>query len=87
MPDFTIVEQKFNSLLQAASTQLNSSELGEVRDFIRVGEYGLALETFIDIVVEERKQISSEIFDRCREIAEEMRMPVEVYEKMRKFIY
>jgi hypothetical protein len=85
MSDFKKIEHKLNMLLQMAAPQFSVSEVEEIRRFLRVGEYGLALETFSDVVVEEQKRISQEIVDKCREIAEEMQMPVEVYEKMRKF--
>lgn len=85
MSNFKIIEQKFDELLRMAAGQFTSSELGEVREFLRVGEYGLALKTFSDIVVEERKQIGEGTFNKCSEIAEQMKMPAHVYEKMRKF--
>lgn len=38
----------------------SEAEKDEVREFIDVGEYGLALETLVDIVSEENKLISHE---------------------------
>jgi hypothetical protein len=60
-------------LLSLLSSALSWSEAQEVRDFVDVGEYGLALETLVDIVTEEEKSISAEALRLIIELADSMR--------------
>lgn len=57
------------------------SEKGEVQDFIDAGEYGLALETLVDIVIEENKQIRREYFALVCELADAMQLDKKVFEE------
>ena len=59
MPNFEEIELLFSKLLAEAELVLSDSELAEVHTFIDVGEYGLAVETAIDIYVEEKKTASA----------------------------
>lgn len=56
------------------------SEVNEVRYFVDAGEYGVALETLVDIVNEEDKQISSESLNLICELAREMQFDKSVFE-------
>jgi hypothetical protein len=48
MPNFDEVESLFSQLLAAFGPGLSESEHAEIRSFIDVGEYGLALQTATD---------------------------------------
>jgi len=72
MPDFDEIEALFSRLLIAAGNVLSESELGEIRTFINVGEYGLALETAVDIFVEEGKTAPSEAVSLIEQLATKM---------------
>ncbi len=57
--NFDEVELLLSKLLEAAAPVLSESECAEVQSFIDVGEYGLALETAVDIFAEEKKIASA----------------------------
>ena len=61
-------------LLALLSEKFSNTEVQEVQEFIDVGEYGLALETLVDIVDEGSKQITSEVLILVKELAEAMEM-------------
>jgi hypothetical protein len=54
------IEGLLEQLLELLKSVFSESEQSEVQDFINVGEYGLALETLVDVVQEEDKKISKE---------------------------
>lgn len=56
--EFDKVENYFIQLMQTVNTSFTAGELQEVKQYLEVGEYGLAFETFSDIVIEEEKSIS-----------------------------
>lgn len=55
MLNFAVVESLFSDFLIASKGDLSDSEREEVQSFLDVGEYGLALETAVDIYVEEKR--------------------------------
>ena len=63
------IDEQFSLLLHEAASTLTSDELDEIRHFLRVNEYGLALETMLDIFREERKVLSSEVQSRLEGVA------------------
>lgn len=79
--DFVKLENLLMKLLVSSEQTFNQDELKEVQDFIDAGEYGLALETFSDIVVEENKKISEADLDLIEELATAMSMNREVFHK------
>jgi hypothetical protein len=74
MPDFEMIESMFLELLATSTSELSESERQEVRDFIDVGEYGLALETAADIFAEEKKTPSAAAISLMKELALAMSM-------------
>jgi hypothetical protein len=54
---FAQVELLFGQLLDAL-TSFSVAEQGEVKRFVDVGEYGLAVETASDIILDEGKPLS-----------------------------
>jgi hypothetical protein len=74
MADFDEIEALFAKLLAVADRVLSQSEQTEVRKFIDVGEYGLALETAVDIFVEEGKKPSADVVSLIEQLAKAMSM-------------
>ena len=72
------IEKQFEQLLTTVTGTFTNAELKEVRDFLEVGEYGLALQTFIDIVKEESKRIPIGACSTVRELATLMDLSDEI---------
>ncbi len=68
------IESNLFELLFMLKDTCTASESVEVRDFIDVGEYGVALETLICIIKEESKKISKEVLILIKETAVYMAM-------------
>ncbi len=58
--EYREIESTLDLLLMVLSDSFSESESIEVQEFIDVGEYGIALETIIDIINEESKNITNE---------------------------
>lgn len=79
MSDFTIVESLFSQLLSALNGVFSVSEIAEVSEFVDVGEYGLALDTTVDIFVEEGKVASDDVIVLVQSLAAAMELPAAEY--------
>jgi len=79
MSDFTIVESLFSRLLSALSDVFSASEIAEVSEFVDVGEYGLALDTAVDIFVEEGKVPEDHVIVLVQSLAIAMELPTAEY--------
>lgn len=78
--NYQYIEELLLRLLDLLTSVFTDSEKREVQDFMDAGEYGLALETLVDIVNEENKQISSESLKLVYELAEVMQLDKSVFE-------
>ena len=76
--NYDAIERFFADLLDSVSTELSEGELREIREFLDATEYGLALQTFIDIVVEEHKRIPQRAVVICEELARLMNVSEEI---------
>jgi hypothetical protein len=65
------LESGLRELLEAMSS-FSSSEIGEVEEYLKVGEYGLAFETFCEIITNEGKPVPNELRPKIRALAEQM---------------
>lgn len=72
--NYDAIEKLFEQLLVLIGGLFTTGELKEVRDFIEASEYGLALQTFVDIVNEEDKRIPR----RAATIVEELAAVMEI---------
>ncbi len=82
--DFKYIESLLLQLLTSLTTTFTESELKEVQEFIDVGEYGLSLETLVDIINEENKQIPVASAKLVEELENTMLLDKEVFaEKLR----
>jgi hypothetical protein len=73
-PSFREIEGLLAVILQEMSTLFTNDEAKEVFDFIEVGEYGLALQTFVDVVLEEDKKIPATVLQMIEQLSEAMEM-------------
>jgi hypothetical protein len=79
MPDFAIIEALFNKLFLALRDVFSASEIAEIADFVDVGEYGLALDTAVDIFVEEGKVATDDVIVLAEALAVAMKLPAAEY--------
>ncbi|MCL2896125.1 MafI family immunity protein [Brenneria tiliae] len=61
--DYQEIEKNFSELIISLSKAFTPEEINEITEFIDHGEYGLALDTVIDIITEEDKEISHDNFN------------------------
>lgn len=71
------IESSIYCLIGNSAPLFHESEFQEIVEYIEVGEYGLALETYIDICIEEQKKIPFELIEKCVEIARMMEMSIQ----------
>ncbi len=81
MINYKHIEELLIRLLDLLNTVFIESERKEVHDFIDVGEYGLALETLVDIVDEENKKVPGEVLLLVKELAIAMQIDYEALSK------
>ncbi|MDA8139177.1 MAG: MafI family immunity protein [Desulfobacteraceae bacterium] len=87
MTDFQYIEKLLVQLLELLKTVFIESERKEVQDLIDVGEYGVALETLVDIIDEENKKIPGEALWLIKNLAKAMHIDEgELDEKLRSRI-
>ncbi|MGM0562956.1 MAG: MafI family immunity protein [Pseudomonadota bacterium] len=72
--DYQFVENLLSRLLGQLLDVFTDSEKAEIQDFIDAGEYGLALETLADIVIEENRKISGESMRLVFKLADAMQL-------------
>ncbi len=58
---FIIIEQLFELVLVEIQASLKASDLKEIKEFIEVGEYGLAFEVLNEIIGLKEIEISAEM--------------------------
>ena len=56
--NFQEIEELLKQLIKSVIGSFQDVEITEVQEFVDVGEYGVALETFVSIVEEESRLIS-----------------------------
>lgn len=76
MTSFDALESLLSQLLSTGSPTMSAEERVEVQRFIDVGEYGLALETFVAIYVDEQRTPSPIVVDLVTQLASMMSMDV-----------
>ena len=83
MADFNYqyIEDLLLRLLGLLLGIFSDAERSEVQEFIEIGEYGLALETLVDVVVEEEKQVPRECLELVCELAGVMKLDDKVFEE------
>jgi hypothetical protein len=79
MTNFNSMEALFAQLICNIAKVFSNSEISEVESFLVVGEYGLALETLIDIFVEEKKLAEPSVVSLITEIAIAMHLDPTIY--------
>jgi hypothetical protein len=79
--DYQCIEVLLLRLLSFLLETFTDSERMEVQEFIDAGEYGLALETLADIVVDENKLIPSESLSLIVELVDVMQLDKKLFEE------
>lgn len=74
MSNFDEIESLLSQLLIATAPVLSDAERDEVKRFVDVGEYGLALETAVAIYAEEEKMATAEVVNLIERLAAAMSM-------------
>jgi len=69
MVDYKVVENLLLRILSILVGVFSESEANEVTEFINAGEYGLALDTLIDIIDEESKSVPQEVVELAKQTA------------------
>ncbi len=83
MPNFKEIDAVFHELLEQNDSALARSERDEVREFVDVGEYGVALRTYAAIFEEEKKRATARELDLVRWLAIATSMdPVPLLDRM-----
>jgi hypothetical protein len=72
-------EQRIGGLLARLREQLSAGEVEEVSGFLRVREYGLALEALACILVDEKKRIGPAVVREIDGIARQMHLEGETF--------
>jgi hypothetical protein len=70
--DHEWLEATFAALFAELGDTLASAERAEIIEFVDVGEYGVALETLVALVVEEQKQLPAPAFATICLLADRM---------------
>ena len=66
------MEAQLGSILNTLGSQLSPEESRQVSHFLDFGEYGLALQTLTDLLIEERKKISTGTYNDVVGVAKRM---------------
>lgn len=78
--DYRYIEDLLLRLLALLLEIFTDSEKSEVQNFIDAGEYGQALDTLVDIVIKEDKQIPGESLVFICELADVMQLDKKVFQ-------
>ncbi len=85
--NYSFIEASLTHLLQLLEGDGIELDRQDIQEFIDVGEYGLALETFVATVVEEKLNISKEAEILACQLAVDMGyMKSEIAEALRDFV-
>lgn len=79
--EYQEVEENFGNLISLLNKSFISKEIDEIKDFVDYGEYGLALDTLIDIIKEENKEINNDIFQYIAKLSNLMEQNMETITK------
>lgn len=83
MYDYAGLEKQLQSLISRQPALFSEGEVAEILHFIDVGEYGLALETLCDIILEEKKSIDAHTYHQIEELGRQMKMESPVWTRLK----
>ena len=72
------VEARLGTILLTLGSQMSFEESRQVSHFLYVGEYGLALQTLTELLIEERKKISIGTYNDVVGVAKGMAIEPEI---------
>lgn len=86
--DYQKIEKNFSALIISLSKKFTSEEINEIEEFIDHGEYGLALDTVIDIIMEEDKEVSNDDLSIIVKLSNIMNLETDtIIKKIARHIY
>jgi hypothetical protein len=78
-PDFDIIDPQLADLLEIVKLSLHKEDCDQVREYITVGESGLALELICTQLVEYEASIVEDVYIRARSLGQLMEMPEDTW--------
>jgi hypothetical protein len=76
--DYQQHKELFSQLTILLTPLFSESELQEVTDFVDVNEFGVALETLVEICAEKKLHLSDRALELCSELKRLMKVTTEV---------
>ncbi|MHB8588254.1 MAG: MafI family immunity protein [Candidatus Dormibacteraceae bacterium] len=64
------MEAEFEELIRSTRGLLSPNEISELREFIQARQYALAIEALCDILVDENKHVTPELYSRIHGLVE-----------------
>lgn len=85
LPDnyYRELEIQLESIVGDLSGIISESEVSEVKHFVEVGEYGLALETLGGIITEENYVIPRPVYQKIFDMAHKMALNSKLFDKIK----
>lgn len=80
--DFAAIEQGLTELLAGLRGDFPADYAAEVSEFIEHAEYGLALETIVDILQEENISAGAPALKKILDLAERMKIQADIRERL-----
>jgi hypothetical protein len=74
--NFTKIENLFTEILSEVNTEFSQDEIQEISEYLDHGEYGLALDVIVAIIVEEKKELSKTVALLIKKLMEEMSIEI-----------
>ena len=87
MAKFTKVKSLFNQIFPPLQADLSESKLAEISEYFEAGEYGLALDTVVDIFLEEERIPTDEVILLVEKLAIAMELPETEYSERLRTIH
>jgi hypothetical protein len=81
---FVEIERRLNALVRVLDAHLSADERHVIVEFIDVGEYGLALETIVDSLVQTEKTLPHVAFAEITTLAGRMSMESVLTEELQR---
>jgi hypothetical protein len=66
------MEAEFDGMLRSSRAILSPNEASEVREFVEAREYSLALESFCGTLLDENKHVTTALYSRIQNLAEQL---------------
>lgn len=82
MFDYKLVVNKLNEALSLVSEMLSEIQVDDIRTYINVGEWSLALEFLCDVLYEKELPVPSKAYELFQEVGAILELKSETWEKV-----